>query len=110
MEAFKLKNHTIPNYLLKQEPSYVDRIETSYENDSDLAIAVRDGEFKIMFQTEHNKRYACYLISKFIDMDYETLNKELVFYKNVFNRDLLKQRAHIGDFVGKIGTKYISMR
>lgn len=111
MAKTKLKDYHLPEYLLERKVSIKDSIMPFGEKKDtyDLASPVLDDVFKMMFQSEENKKFPCYLISKFLDVDYEYLLENLVLYKNVFSREKLKDKKRIGDFVGKLGNTFISI-
>ena len=111
MAKTKLKDYHLPEYLLERKVSVKDAIMPFGEkkNTYDLPSPILDDVFKMMFQSEENKKFSCYLISKFLDTDYEYLLENLVLYKNIFSREKLKDKKRIGDFVGKLGSTFISI-
>lgn len=83
------------DYIIKRVPS------DELEND-DLLSPTSDKVFKIMFQREDNKMFACFLLSKFFKVEWEYLYKHLKLYNNELRMENVRDVNMRADFVGLI--------
>ncbi len=58
-----------------------------------------DDVFKMVFASEEGRKFACFIISLVVDVEYEYLLENLKFYKNEIDKKSLKQRSVRADCV-----------
>ena len=92
-----------------------------YEVDTEYSVVVKelkegekpsivsDSMFKTMLFNQNRIKYACKLISYFVDIPYEELLKNLKFVKNELDKEHLDDSNQRSDFVAFIHGTYINI-
>lgn len=114
MEGLKLKYDLgrLKRYVYEGVGIKTYRIESkrlSEMGSDDLLSVTSDKVFKMMFQTEETKKYACYLISLIFDIDVEEFEKNFRLYNTEFKMDNVRESNERGDFVGEYRGRFFSI-
>ena len=70
---------------------------------------VSDTMFQVMINNEKRKKYAVYLISEVLQVDYNEIYNSLVFMKEKLDREKEKEKGKTVDFVCKINGEIIGI-
>ena len=96
----KLKNEEF-DLLYKRGVSREHSIELCKIDETKKISIISDSMFHTMIYNENRIKYACRIISFFVDVSYEELLKNLRLQKSDFDKKLDKEKNERGDFVAE---------
>ena len=84
-------------------------IELSKITEGKKISIISDVMFKTMFQNTSRLKYSCFLISNFIEVDYDDLLDNLVLVSNELDKDKVSSKAERCDYVANINGALINI-